>query len=211
MPRGTADADLITWLRMRVAAFRQTPDQIFRRNAGDRSLTGPYPVRDSAWRDWKYALLSVAAYGRSYPQRHPTPAGMSVVRSLGHMWRHRQMACPPVPNVDQTLNAAGWAQWPEFPDPKLAAEMKESHMRAEIWENAQHAIITAAFGGTVFTSGKDWKSNLRWFIPWHKDEYTEIVFRFAPDFMTALARRIKNGDPEYWGRVKIYSTGALSR
>jgi hypothetical protein len=189
MPRGTAHAGLMAWLRMRVAAFRQTPDQIFRRNAGDRSLTGPYPVQDSARRDWQYALLSVAAYGRSNPKRRSAKAG------------------DVAPDIEQRLRKAGWELWPDFPDPKLAKEMEESHLRAEVWEHAGEAIVVAAFGGTVFTSGKDWGSNLRWFMPWHKDEYSEIVSRFAPDFVCALANRIKNGDPAYWQRVKVYSTG----
>jgi hypothetical protein len=208
MSERTAGRGLMGWLRMRVAVFNQTPDQIFRRNAGDRSLTGPYPVEESARRDWQYAMLSVAAYGHSNPKRRPTPAGLSVVRAVKHMWRHRKIAEPlPVPDIDQTLNAAGWVLWPDFPDPVLAKDMRRSHLRAEVWENTEQAIIVAAFGGTVFTSGKDWASNLRWFIPWHEDEYSEIVARFGPDFVCELAYRIKTGDQKYWKAVKIYSTG----
>ena len=200
---------ILDYLRMRVAVFRQTPDQVFKRQAGDRSLTGPYPVRDEAQLDWQFALLSVAAYGRSNPKRPPVPAGASVMTTIKHMWKHKKASntAVPTPDVDVELNQAGWRRWSDFPDPKLEHEMEESHLRAEVWENAEKSAIAVAFGGTVFTSGKDWTSNFRWFIPWHKDEYTEIVARFGPDFVTTLANRAATPAMAYLSRMTIYSTG----
>jgi hypothetical protein len=81
--------------------------------------------------------------------------------------------------------------------------MIKSHLRAEVWEHEGRKLVVVAFGGTVFTSGKDWKANLRWFTPWHNDEYTQIVKLFAPDFVGAFASRRANEADE----VTIYSTG----
>lgn len=202
---------VIAFFQMRLAVFRQTDKQVFRRHAGDRTLVGPYPVSDEAIPDWQFALLSVAAYGRSNPKRRPMPAG-TIIGALIHRIREpiirlfRKTAVP-TPNVDGQLNDAGWTRWADFPDPKLEQEMKISHLRAEVWQHKASSSVAVAFGGTVFTSGKDWRSNFRWFIPWHKDEYTEIVSRFGPDFVKALAIRLQQADAAYPQGVTLYSTG----
>jgi hypothetical protein len=207
MAQEASGSGIIAWLRVRVAVFRQTPAQVFERHAGDRSLVGPYPVREAAHRNWQFALLSVAAYGRSHPVRAATPAGMRIVRSIKHKWRHRNSEPDMPPNVDDELNQAGWKLWSDFPDLKLEMQMRRSHLRAEVWENPAQSCIVVAFGGTVFTSGKDWKSNLRWFRPKHKDEYTEIVERFGPDFVKAFAGRAKRHGMAGAQDMKIYATG----
>lgn len=192
---------------MRIEAFRQTKGQVFERHPGDRALVGPYPVKEEAQRDWQFALLSVAAYGRSHPDRPPAPAGMRAVRTIKHMWHHRKSIPDSPPNVDDELNRAGWRLWSDFPDPKLERQMCKSHLRAEVWENVEQSAIVVAFGGTVATSGEDWISNLRWLIPWHKDEYTQIVSLFGPDFVTTLANRMNMPGMANLENVKIYATG----
>jgi hypothetical protein len=195
------------FIRMRIAAFRQTPEQVFRRDPGDRSLVGPYPARDEAALDWQFALLSVAAYGRSAPKRHALPAGASMARTLANAWRLRKPRITPPANVDDELRAAGWLPWPAFPDATLGAEMERSHLRVEVWENAARSLVAVAFGGTVFTSGKDWLSNLRWFIPGHRDEYSAVVDRFVPDFTAEYARRAIRTDGAVGRSMAIVSTG----
>ncbi len=197
----------VAWLKMRVTVFCQTHDEVFRRNAGSRSLVGPFPVVSSARRDWQFAMLSVAAYGRSHPKRHSLPIGAGVAKVAAALAMPSRYQKPPEPDVDGILNAVGWKRWSDFPDAKLERKMKCSHLRAEVWENKEKAVVAVAFGGTVFTSGKDWYSNLRWFFPWHKDEYSQIVSLFAPDLVCAIARLIESGDSNYWRRVKIFSTG----
>ena len=197
----------IAWIRMRIAVFRQKPNQVFRRHPGDRSLVGPYPVAEEARKDWEFAVLSVAAYGRSDPKRQPVKAGMGLLGTLAQMWTHRTLVTPAVPDMDEELREAGWRRWPDFPDAKLELQMRISHLRAEVWEKADRSCLAVAFGGTVFTSGKDWKSNLRWLIPKHKDEYTAIVSQFGPDLVTTLERRISDPETAYLKNVKIYATG----
>ena len=211
MTKNSLLSTVTDFIRMRIAVFGQKPCQVFRRNAGDRSLVGPYPAQAEAVADWQFALLSVAAYGRSNPERRPMPAG-TVIGALLHMvvetiiriWNRTPV---PTPNVDAQLEQAGWTRWSDFPDATLENQMMKSHLRAEVWENIEQSAVVAAFGGTVFTSGKDWKSNLRWFFPRHADEYTEIVNRFGPDFVKSFALRRQNPNMAHLARAKIYSTG----
>ena len=67
--------------------------------------------------------------------------------------------------------------------------MKASHLRVEVWTRNEAPAVVVAFGGTVFTSGKDWKSNLRWFLPKHKDEYSQIVDLFSALSIVLLSGR----------------------
>jgi hypothetical protein len=211
MPKQTFWGAVVAFVKMRIAVFRQTEKQVFRRRGGDRTLVGPYPVSDEAILAWQFALLSVAAYGRSNPKRQPMPQG-TIVGALIHRVTERTIRLfrktpIPTPNVDGQLNDAGWTRWTHFPDPKLEAEMTISHLRAEVWQREASSSVAVAFGGTVATSGKDWLSNFRWFIPHHKDEYTEIVSRFGPDFVASFALRRQNPENAFLANASIFSTG----
>jgi hypothetical protein len=213
MTQTSPPSAISTFVQMRLAAFGQTPEQVFKRKAGDRLLTGPYPVKEEAAADWQFALLSVAAYGRSEPKRKAIPTGTrrlgTITRTITHMWKHKTVAkttppevpTSPTPEVDAQLIDAGWRRWPDFPDPTLEKQMTKSHLRAEVWEHQARKLVVVAFGGTVFTSGKDWRSNFRWFMPWHDDEYTQIVKRFGPKFVEKFANRANKS------AMTIYSTG----
>jgi hypothetical protein len=76
-----------------------------------------------------------------------------------------------------------------------------------VWTNPSRVELAVAFGGTVFESGKDWRSNFRWFIPHHKDEYTEIVQRFAPAFAAEFLKRKEQPECAFLQHVSIYATG----
>ena len=201
----------VSYVRMRIAVFRQKPNEVFRRNPGGRTLVGPYPVQADAVADWEFALLSVAAYGRSAPKTTAAPAGTVtglVLHAVAGIPKGSKERAPvPLPDVDDELKKAGWTRWPDFPDPKLEDEMRLSHLRAEVWENRGRSALAVAFGGTVFTSGKDWMSNLRWFTPWKKDEYTEIVQRFGPDFVQSLAARQRPSNTAHPKGLTLFSTG----
>ncbi len=201
-----ADLSFMDFIRTRIEAFRQTPAQVFQRVPGDRMLSGPTPALPKAQEEWQFAMLSVAAYGRSDPAQKPLPAGRGMLRTFRDALT-RKKEPPEAPNVDAELHQLGWTRWDSFPDPVLQDEMKRSHLRAEVWENAEQGRVVAAFGGTVFTSGKDWKSNLRWFLPKHQDEYTTIVQRFAPDFAKAFAGRMATQAGAHLKNVTVCSTG----
>lgn len=176
------------------AAFRQTSTEVTLREPGHRMLGEPLPVAPEAAKDWEYAWLSEAAYGK-------TPGAANDKAAL------KAKGFEPCASADDVLHAAGWKAWDGFPDDGLLTQISDSHLRVEVWEKRATQSIVVAFGGTVFNSGKDWKSNLRWFLPKHKDEYTEIVEVFAPAFITEFKRRASAPGGDYLKGASIYSTG----
>jgi hypothetical protein len=66
--------------------------------------------------------------------------------------------------------------------------------------------VVVAFGGTVFNNKKDWLSNLRWFMPWHPDEYTVLVRKFAPAFAEEYQRRTAAPENAHLKVADIYTT-----
>ena len=51
------------------------------------------------------------------------------------------------------------------------------------YTTAAEKKIVVAFGGTVARNPKDWISDIRWFIPHHRDQYTMIVDRLGKEFI----------------------------
>jgi pimeloyl-ACP methyl ester carboxylesterase len=111
------------------------------------------------------------------------------------------------PNGEAILRGCGWNRWPDFVPENVLNQMKKSHLRVEVWTKKEPPSVVVAFGGTVFTSGKDWKSNLRWFLPKQKDEYSEIVDLFGPAFVDELCRRIRESEWAHLRNATIFSTG----
>ena len=50
-------------------------------------------------------------------------------------------------------------------------------------------------------------SNLRWFIPRHKDEYTEVVHEFAPEFARQIAHLVKAVGATRFEGYRLHATG----
>jgi hypothetical protein len=182
-------------------AFLQKNDQVASREPGDRFLGHLRPVAGEALKDHEFAWLSQAAYGRSvgYKKRGIIAWLFDVIPGKSR----REVN----PNGDAILRDCGWTRCSDFAPQKVLDQMKASHLRAEVWTKNASRSIAVAFGGTVFTSGKDWKSNLRWFLPKHKDEYSQIVDVFGPAFVASFTLKIR--DPE-WAHLRnatIFSTG----
>jgi len=177
----------------RYEVFRQKRGQVAVRAIGERFLSPPELAGTEAEKHWECAWLSVAAYGR-------------IDRVL-----KKQAACErPISSVaDAELHAVDWRWWKDFPGDGLLTAIDKSHLRVEVWEKAKgdSVRIAVAFGGTVFTSLADWRSNLRWFLPKSDDEYTEIVKKLAPAFADELCRRIKDGRIPDAANARVISTG----
>ena len=97
--------------------------------------------------------------------------------------------------------------WPDFPAAELQHQMDAVHLRAQVWTNRAKRSVVVAFGGTVFSSRKAWRSNPRWLYPFRHDEYTLIVNKFSPEFAKVFA---KQKEAACWGFLtgaSIYSTG----
>jgi hypothetical protein len=181
---------LATYLRVRTSdAYDQTPDQIVERVPGDRLLGPPKPALPEAEKDLDFALLSQAAYDDTPHGQKQAPK--ESVRSS--------------PETD--LNGRGWHHWTKLEENKVLAEkLQESHLRVQVWIHRSQSSVAVTFGGTVVDNDKDWISNLRWFIPFHKDEYTETVQVFNPAFAEAFVNEIQAivGDAN---PISLYSTG----
>jgi hypothetical protein len=166
-------------------AFWQSPQEVFIREPGHRLLEGPQPVSAEAKKHWQFAWLSVAAYRRAPNSTAPGEADIA----------------------DAALQKAGWVQWRDFPDAGLAARIRRSHLRVEVWENKSAKSVAVTFGGTVADNWRDWIANLRWIIPFHNDEYTKVVKDFCPAFVCALLKRISVSEDQNLDSFILYSTG----
>ena len=168
-------------------AFRQKPDTVAIRKPGQRFLGTPQPAQPEAARDLDYALLSQAAYG-DLPKEKPGKE-------------------EPCVDAKKILASEGWSLLPNFPGADLEKEMEAVHLRVEVWANRSQGSIVVAFGGTVFSSWKDWKSNLHWFNPFQHDEYSLIVSEFSPRFADMFGKQQQMPGLDLLQRPAIYSTG----
>jgi hypothetical protein len=179
---------LLSYVRIRRRpAYQQKPDQVVTREPGQPILGTPQPIAPEARVDLEFALLSLAAYQRK-PDAREVKAGDWV-------------------DADALLQEAGWIRWADFPDPKLLEKISKFHLRVEIWSNASRNAVAITFGGTVFANITDWKANLRWFIPHHKDEYTVVVKTFGRDFVTDYLKRSERLEFAFLRHAEIFSTG----
>ena len=182
-------------------ALGQTPSEVVIRRPGDRVLSAPLPVAPYAQRHWQFAWMSLAAYAG-------TNAGANrikqdAIEEAKHPGRTTPDGTPlayrdPVP----ILEHAGSSRWLSFEPMSMWDRIENAHLRVEVWENQARGALAIAFGGTVFTDLRDWLSNLRWFIPWHEDEYTQVVRTFGPAFRDEYKRRFASSS-----RPVLFSTG----
>jgi hypothetical protein len=168
-------------------AFRQKLDSVVIRRPGCRFLGRTQPAQPEAAIDLDYALLSLAAYGNI--RKNKPDKGDSNI------------------DANKLLSSMGWSMWTNFPKADLQARMDAVHLRAEVWSNQSKGILVVAFGGTVFSSWKDWKSNLHWFNPFQHDEYSLIVDEFGPQFAEAFSEGKKEADWKFLQNASLYSTG----
>jgi hypothetical protein len=177
----------IYWRVRSHPAFRQKSNEVVIREAGQRSLGPPQPVASEAWTDREFAWMSQAAYRRALDGKRSDPVDCH--------------------DADSALQDIGWTRWVDFPDDELREKISISHLRVEVWANSSRNAVALAFGGTVFKSGKDWKSNLRWFLPRHDDEYTVIVKEFGPAFAKEFVRRKAQPEWNFLQHASIFATG----
>jgi len=182
-------------------AFYQKSDQVVSREPGERFLGHLRPVVEEARCDREFAWLSQAAYGRSVGDKKKGLVAWLFDVIPGKSRRGVN------PNGEAILCGCGWTRWPDFAPQNVLNQMKASHLRVEVWTKSEPPAVVVAFGGTVFTSGKDWKSNLRWFLPKHKDEYSQIVDVFGPAFVAELCLRIRESKWAHLRNATIFSTG----
>jgi hypothetical protein len=168
-------------------AFRQKSNTVVIRKPGHRFLGTPQPAQPEAATDLDYALLSQAAYG--------------------DLTKDKPGQEEPCVDAKKILASEGWTMLPNFPGKDLEKEMDAVHLRVEVWANRSKGSVVVAFGGTVFSSWKDWKSNLHWFNPFQRDEYSLIVSEFSPKFADMFAKQQQMQGWDFLQSAAIYSTG----
>jgi Lipase (class 3) len=166
-----------TYFRIRIRpAYKQDRNQVFFRAPGERYLKDSAPAKTEAERDLPFALMSQAAYQRIPDEKHPSSEECL--------------------NADKELENAKWTIWGDFVDDELQKKIRKYHLRVEVWSNAEAKKVVVAFGGTEFSDWRDWLANLRWFMPWHEDQYTVVVKGFGPAFVNEYVKK-RDSDPDY--------------
>ncbi|MFL6604901.1 MAG: hypothetical protein ACJ8R9_26695 [Steroidobacteraceae bacterium] len=188
-------------------ALGQNASEVVLREPGERFLSAPRPIGPYAGEHWEFAWLSVAAYQKTYAGAKEAAKRAKPRKRLPARGRAPAAALDPNPDPAAPLTAAGWERWTGFPDDVLLAKIKATHLRVEVWERQEPPAVAVTFGGTVFTNNADWWANLRWFVPWHHDQYTDVVQTLAPAFDLELKRRSRHMDPARLARLELYSTG----
>jgi hypothetical protein len=158
------------------------------RQPGARLLGSPEAAGKWAQEDLPFAWLSQEAYEKIPPPKGaPTPSN----------------GCS---DPYTALGDAGWRLWSDFPSQTLQDEIRSSHLRVDVWSNAQTSEVVVTFGGTVAKSLPDWKANLRWFFPIKDDEYTKLLRKVEPQFVQEFLAR-KQQEYLFLNDATLYSTG----
>jgi hypothetical protein len=186
------------WSRIPILrALVQNSTEVVVRAPGQRFLSAPLRVAPFAREHWEFAWLSDAAYQQ-------TPAGQKHMSKL-------EASAPAdggdSPDPDARLAAGGWRQWEYFPGEELRTQIEKTHLRVQVWERNDPPAVAVTFGGTVFNNDADWRANLRWFIPGQRDEYTDVVQKFAPAFGLELKRRSQSMTAARFSELTLFSTG----
>jgi hypothetical protein len=176
------------WLRN----MSQARDEVLVRAPGDRIYGEPRPAAQEATNHWECALLSQVAYLKA----EEIKAVMVPTASLTSAQRTAVSNQPTAPQA--RLRDGGWEYLDFFPTAKLDKAFKRVNLRVEVWAKKDRSVIAVAFGGTVATSIADWRANLRWVLPKHKDEYTLTVGSFVPDFVRVLEGLMLPTPPIIW-------------
>jgi hypothetical protein len=182
------------------ASLQQDAQEVYWRRDGGR-LAFWKKLPDAAAMHWPYAWAALAAYQDSDdPKRKPLAASKT---------------CPE-PHL--LLEKRGWYQWGRMPTlkpregeayPEQARKMREHHLRAEVWSNAQTKQVVVAFGGTAATSWDDFMANGRWLFGFfhHEDEYSILTSTFRPTFVTEYRRLEADPDWAWLKEATVIATG----
>jgi len=192
------------------ASFDQTPETALVREPGERAYGAPVPIAQEAKKHWEFALLSQSAYAQLTKDKQGSPAP-----AVG-----RAVAAPPSgaatgadvmgdchSSAKTLLLKAGWTRWSDFADPALAEEIRNAHLRVEVWERRDPAAVVLSFGGTLFASGDDWLANLRWLLPWRADPYTTVLERLGATFVRSYAERLADPASQHLKDATLHATG----
>jgi hypothetical protein len=181
------------------ASMNQTENQVFKRVSGDK-LRFWLPTHDASLLHWPYAWAAVAAYQDADDRkRKPLPV------------------TPDCPEPHQFLKQEGWTLWTELPllgvragEPQPASDqMRDVHLRVEVWSSETERKVIVAFGGTAVTSLEDLKSNMRWFLKLFNshDAYDVLTDVFVPEFVKDYQKKSNQPGWEWLRSAQVVATG----
>jgi hypothetical protein len=192
------------------ASFDQTPETALVRQPGKRIYGPPVPIEQEAKKHWEFALLSQSAYAQAAKDKEgpasPAP-GSAVAAPPRDAATGADVMGDCRSSAKTLLLKAGWQRWSDFPDAELAEAVRKAQLRFEVWERREPAAVVIVFGGALFTSRDDWLANLRWFIPWHIDAYTQVVERLGPAFVRRYAERLMDPAAQHLRAAPLYAAG----
>ena len=190
----------------------QTPETVLVRPPGGRLYGPPVPVDQEAKKHWEFALASQSAYAQLSKDRERAPAPAPAASdALAAPARDAATGADVMGDCRSSaktlLLKAGWQRWGDFPDPSLAAELRKTHLRVEVWERSDPAAVVVSFGGTLFTSSDDWLADAGWLVPGHADAYTQAVERLGPAFTRRYAARVVDSAAPPLSGAALFATG----
>jgi hypothetical protein len=150
----------------------QKKGEVLVREPGARMFGAPLDAHIEADRQWEYAALSQVVYDKAEASKTNARRGVP----LKPDYSKRSF------DPNRALAEGGWIICEQFPGEELKPKLTKRHLRVEVWRKNDPTEVAVVFAGTVATNIEDWISNLRWFLPKHRDEYTELVSAFIPEF-----------------------------
>jgi hypothetical protein len=146
------------WLTIPILrALWQNSTEVVVRKSGHRFLSAPQAIAPLAREHWEFAWLSDAAY-------QETAAGHKHVNKMRAKPAPQIGEVPPDPFAH--LTAAGWKLWNNFPGNGLLKQIKDSHLRVQVWERDEPPAVAVTFGGTVFNNDADWGGQSSMVLSW---------------------------------------------
>jgi pimeloyl-ACP methyl ester carboxylesterase len=153
------------------------------------------PVAAQAVSEWEYAVMAANAYRDHWSNSNELVSNRKDFRPLVEI---QTLSSPSdcVADEKTPLPLPGWYRWADFPveDPALEEDANNQQLFFEVWQkNDPGDIVAIVFRGTVPSKWKSWVADFRWFLPFHRDQYTVAAGKLAEEFAKHLAERLAAG------------------
>lgn len=175
------------------ASVHQSRDDTYRREDGG-VLKYWKPVEEAAAEHLPFAWAAVSAYlheadGKDITITEACPEPHAYLQKEWELWEE-------LPRVGRNST----------PKSDLEQQLKDAHLRVEVWSNAGAKTVVVAFGGTA--SLKDMGANARWFLPFGApDAYVTLTKVFTPAFIAAYKARASRPEGAWLNSARVISTG----
>ena len=184
----------------------QDPNEALIREPGNRIYNAPEPVAVTAKSLWEYAVLSENVYSDRRAKKPSDLPAKNGLRSKPQKPSPEAYSDACTPDSQAPIPLPGWTRWTNVPSLELLKEADDVGLVVEIWEKSSAPpIIAAVFRGTEW-SLRDWITNIRWFIPFHRDQYTLVAEKVGIELLQEVKKRLET-DRERYSAVTLVATG----